>query len=158
MTDQSPKKQITSDFTSKVEGEDLGEMRKLWRDTAASEMGLSMMSGLKGKNLGFNEVENFSLGLQYNFKSEKMKDLRNKPTEKIIEAVMTTKMRDEIHHYYELRRKREMKVAWPSFGRTPLVAQPACFLCHFMGALVKPSVGWEQNCIFRVAWKSLMEI
>ena len=84
-------------------------MRQLWRDTAASEMRLTMMSGLKGKNIGFNEVENFSLGLKYNFKSEKMKDLRDKPTEKVIETVMATKMRDEIHHYYELKRKREVK-------------------------------------------------
>ena len=98
-----------SDITSKLEGRDLGEMRKLWRDTATSEGRLTMMSGMKGKNLGFNEVENFNLGLKYNFKSEKMKDLKDKPTEKVIEAVMATKMRDEIHHYYELRRDREMK-------------------------------------------------
>ena len=98
-----------SDITSKLEGKDLGEMRKLWRDTASSEMRLAMMSGLKGKTLGFNEVEKFSLGLKYSFKSERMKDLKDKPTEKVVEAVMATKMRDEIHHYYELRKTREMK-------------------------------------------------
>ena len=47
-----------SDITSKIEGQDLGEMRQLWRDTAASEMRLTMMSGLKGKNIGFNEATN----------------------------------------------------------------------------------------------------
>ena len=109
MTDQSSTFKHTSDITSKLEGENLGEMRKLWRDIAASEMRLTMMSGLKGKNIGFNEVENFSLGMKYNFKSEKMKDLKDKPIERVIEAAMATKMRDEVHHHYELRRKRELK-------------------------------------------------
>ena len=109
MSDPSYKFKLLSDITSKIEGKNLGEMRNLWRDIASSEMRLAMMSELKGKNLGFNEVENFSLGMKYNFKSEKMKDLKDKPTEKVIEAAMTTKMRDEVHHHYELRRKREMK-------------------------------------------------
>ena len=88
MTYQSLKITPPSDITSKLEGKDLGEMRKLWRDTASSEMRLAMMSGLKGKTLGFNEVENFSLGLKYSFKSERMKDLKDKPTETVVEAVM----------------------------------------------------------------------
>ena len=91
MTDQSLKLKLLSDITSKIEGQNLGEMRRLWKDIAASEMRLTMMSGLKGKNLGFNEVENFSLGMKYNFKSEKMKDLKDQPTARVIEAAMATK-------------------------------------------------------------------
>ena len=75
MTDQSLANKHISDITSKIEGENLGEMRKIWRDIAASEMRLTMMSRLKGKNIGFNEVENFSLGMKYNFKSEKLKEI-----------------------------------------------------------------------------------
>ena len=74
MTHQSQDLQNSSDITSKVEGKDLGEMRQIWQDTAASEMRLNLMSALKDKNLGFNEIEGFSLGLSYGFKSEKMKE------------------------------------------------------------------------------------
>ena len=73
MTDQSKKisKIQSSDITSKIEGKYLSEMQQIWEDTAASEMRLNLITDLKGKNLGFNEIENFSLGLRYNFKSEK---------------------------------------------------------------------------------------
>ena len=92
-----------------MEGKDLGEMRQIWQDTAASEMRLNLMSALKDKNLGFNEIEGFSLGLSYGFKSEKMKEMKDKPIEKVIKAAMTVKMQDEIHHHYELTKKREIK-------------------------------------------------
>ena len=58
------------DITSKLEGKYLSEMQQVWRDTAASEMWMNLITDLKGRNLGFNEIENFSLGLRYNFKSE----------------------------------------------------------------------------------------
>ena len=84
-------------------------MRLIWQDIAASEMRLNLMSALKDKNLGFNEIEGFSLGLSYGFKSEKMKEMKDKPIEKVIKAAMTVKMQDEIHHHYELTKKREVK-------------------------------------------------
>ena len=59
-----------SDFTSQIEGSDLGELRQLWQDIAASESRMILMSALMGKKLGFREIENFSLGLKYSFKSE----------------------------------------------------------------------------------------
>ena len=31
---------------------------------------MNLITDLKGRNLGFNEIENFSLDLKYNFKSE----------------------------------------------------------------------------------------
>ena len=62
----------SSDITS-IEGKDLGELKKLWKDIAASEVRLKLMSELKRKKIGFNEIEQFSLGLQYDFKSEKWK-------------------------------------------------------------------------------------
>ena len=42
-----------------------------------------------------NEIEMFSLGLQYNLKSEKMKDSSNLPKQKVTAAVMDIKLRDE---------------------------------------------------------------
>ena len=65
---------------------------------------MSMMSELKDKKVGLNDIENFSIGLQYNLKSDKMKDQQNKPTEKIIRAAMTMKQQDENHHQKELKR------------------------------------------------------
>ena len=61
MTHISLKNKLYSDITSKIEGKVLGEMIQLWQDTANSEMRMNLMQTLKGKNLGFNEVENFSL-------------------------------------------------------------------------------------------------
>ena len=107
MINQSSKNQNISDFTSKIEGENLSEMRRIWKDTAASEMRMNLLTTLKGKNLGLNEIENFSLGLKYNFKSEKMKDMRDRPLDRVIQAAMATKMQDEINHHYELRQKRD---------------------------------------------------
>ena len=84
-------------------------MCKIWRDTAISEMRMKMMSELKNKNLGFNEIEAFSLGLQFNFKSGKMKDQGEKPLRRVIETAMNIKMIDEKHLHKELREKREVK-------------------------------------------------
>ena len=110
MTYQSIKNNIQlSDITSKIEGKNLSEMRQLWKDTAASEMRMNLMTILKEKKLGLNEIENFSLGLRYNFKSVKMNDTRDKPLERVIEAAMATKMQDEIHFHYKLRKKREIQ-------------------------------------------------
>ena len=38
-----------------------------------------------------------------------MNDLRDRPLNRIIEAAMATKMQDEIHFHYELRKKREIQ-------------------------------------------------
>ena len=109
--------------TSENEGPDLGELKKLWRDIASSETRLNLMSELRKKNLGFNEIEKFSLGLQFNLKSEKMKESGNKPTQKIIAAAMEMKLRDETQHCRELKRKREKMKRW-------------------LGATINPSTRW----------------
>ena len=102
----SQPKPNTSIQTSIEEGPDLGELIKLWRDSASSEERLKLMTELKKKNLGFNEIEKFSLGLEYNLKSTKMKD-SSKPTKKVVAAVMEIKMRDESQHLREMKRRKE---------------------------------------------------
>ena len=109
MTLKTLKTNKLSDFTSIVEGPELGEMCRIWKETATSEMRMKMMSELRGRKLGFNEIENFSLGLQFNFKSGKMKDQGDKPLEKVIESAMNIKMIDEKHLHNELKHKREIK-------------------------------------------------
>ena len=108
----SQKTNKPSIYTSHEEGPDLGELIKLWRDSACSEERLKMMTELKKKKIGFNEIEMFSLGLQYNLKSEQMKDSSNKPKQKVIAAVMDIKMRDEAQHLREMKRKKEMMRKW----------------------------------------------
>ena len=69
---------------------------------------MNLLTTLQNKKLGLNEVENFSLGLRYNFKSEKMQDLKDKPLDRVIQSAMALKMKDEIHHHYDLRKRREI--------------------------------------------------
>ena len=70
-------------------------MNKVWSDIAVSEVKMRMMQELRTLNVGFNEVEEFNLGLMYNCKSQKMKDERNNPTKKVIKAAMEIKLNDE---------------------------------------------------------------
>ena len=94
-----------------MEGPDLGELKKLWREGACSEERLKLMTELKNKKIGFNEIEMFSLGLEYNLKSTKMKET-NKPTQRVIETVMEMKMRDEAQHLREIRKKKQKMRKW----------------------------------------------
>ena len=68
-------------------------MRKVWREVATSEARIDLMAELMDKNLGFNEIEKFSLGLMYSLKSEKMKDQGDKPIRRVIEAALQVKYR-----------------------------------------------------------------
>ena len=113
MAPLSPKPTKHSDITSKyIEGKDLSEMEKLWKDIAASEVRIKLMSDLMKKQVGFNDIENFSLGLEYNLKSDKLKGEQSKPTEPVVQAAMKLKIRDENYHQKELKRLREGKKKW----------------------------------------------
>ena len=112
MCPQSPKKLQYSDITSIIEGKDLGELVQVWRDAASSEMRLNLMSDLKGKNLGFGEIEKFSLGLNYNLKSKRLKEQPIKPNIQVIKSAMDLKMKDERYMHIELMRKKEEKRKW----------------------------------------------
>ena len=48
----TPKLQF-SDITSIIEGSDLGELKQIWQDIAASESRMNLMSALKGKKIGW---------------------------------------------------------------------------------------------------------
>ena len=112
MLPQSPTNPKYSDITSLIEGKDLGELVQIWRDTASSEMRLNLMSELRGKDLGFAEIEKFSLGLNYNLKSSKMKEQPEKPNLKVIRSAMDFKMKDERYLHMELMKRKEKKRKW----------------------------------------------
>ena len=98
-----------SSVTSQVEGKELGELRKLWKDIAGSEERLKLMSELRKRKIGFNEIEMFNLGLEYDLKSEKLRNPGKKPTHKITEAVMNLKIKDELNHHRELTKERNKR-------------------------------------------------
>ena len=109
MVPKSQNKLIFSDLTPSIGGKDLSELLKLWKDIAKSEIRLKLMVELRKKELGFNEIENFRLGLKYSLKSEKLRGENSKPIQRVIKSAMNLKMRDEIHHLNELKRKRNRR-------------------------------------------------
>ena len=96
-----------SDITPLVGGKVLSGMKKIWEDTAVSETRLNLIAKLQEKKIGFQEVEQFSLGLQYSLRSNKYQNKNKNLTVKIVQAAMTVKMRDEMVHNKELNKKRE---------------------------------------------------
>ena len=102
MVPKSQNSNTFSDRTPKIGGKDLSELLKIWKNIARSEVRLKLMSELRKKDLGFNEIENFRLGLKYNLKSEKLKEQNSKPIQRVIMSAMDLKMRDETHHLNEM--------------------------------------------------------
>ena len=66
-----------------------------------------MMTELKKYNVGYNDVEDFCLGLKYNFKSEKLKN-KDDAMEEIVRVAMTVKLRDEKKYKLEMTKKRDI--------------------------------------------------
>ena len=102
---QNPTK--TSDIISLIDGPDLSGMVKLWEDIAAGEARLNLLAKLQEKKLGFSQIEKFSLGLKYCLKSNKLQEENKKPIQKVVQAAMALKMRDEAELLKEKKRERE---------------------------------------------------
>ena len=81
-------------LTSTVEGPDLGLMIKTWKDLAASESRLELMTKLKILSLGLAEVEEFNLGLNLQFRSEKSREKLANGEKKFVKAAMEAKFMD----------------------------------------------------------------
>ena len=81
--------------TSTAEGFDSGLMIKAWQTLAASESRLELMGKLKKINLGLAEVEEFNLGLNIQFRSEKSKEKLANGESKVVRAAMESKLLDE---------------------------------------------------------------
>ena len=69
-------------------------------------MRIWLMTELKKYNVGFNDVEDFCLGLKYNFKSEKLKN-KDDAMDEIVRVAMTVKLRDEKKYKLEMTKKRD---------------------------------------------------
>ena len=108
-----PKNHILhSEITSKVDGQSLGEMLQVWKDIAASEVRINTLEALKTKKIGLREIEQYSLGLRYGFRSRKMQNGSSKPVEGVVEASMMIKIKDEKQNRRELEERREDMKRW----------------------------------------------
>ena len=98
-----------------MEGKNQSARVKLWRDLARSESRIWLMEELCRLDVGFNEAEDFGLGLAMNFKSHKYKENKDAPKSAVREA-MKIKLGDEKRYKSELflarnqaRRKLEVE-------------------------------------------------
>ena len=89
--------------TSAIEGINLGEMEKAWKNLAASEMRLQMMDTLMRYKVGFNDIEYFNLGLVFNSKTV---ECCNKVDKEVVEAAMKFKRKDESKNRKNLVREK----------------------------------------------------
>ena len=105
-------KHLTSDITSDIEGESLGEMERVWSEIASTEMRINLMDNLIHNKVGFNDVEMFNIGLENNMKSDSLKDNDKERDTTVIEAAMKRKRKDEVKHRREMIRKRNLRLKW----------------------------------------------
>ena len=91
-------------------------MEKVWEDLAASEARIKMMNKLANFKVGFNDVENFNLGLIFNSKTIN-DEHRDRNDRKVVEVAMKFKRKDEIRNRkllinqkLKLRRKIETEL------------------------------------------------
>ena len=80
----------------------LEELERVWKELTASEMRLNMMSRLQKIQVGFNDIENFNLGLIYNSKTLNHENYNDKDDKKVVEAAMNFKRKDEIRNRMKL--------------------------------------------------------
>ena len=97
-----------SDKTSAIEGYSLGELEKIWKDLTASEMRLRMMDRLQRYKVGFNDVENFNLGLIYNSKTLTYDNYTEKDDKKVVEMAMKFKRKDEVKNRKKIIKEKLM--------------------------------------------------
>ena len=88
---------------SAIEGVNLGEMEKAWKNLAASEMRLQIMDTLMRYKVGFNDIEYFNLGLVFNSKTV---ECCNKVDKEVVEAAMKFKRKDESKNRKNLVREK----------------------------------------------------
>ena len=76
-----------------VEGQELGEEERVWRDVATSEARLALMKNMVKENLAFADLEEFGINFDNKLKTEKLK---NKTVHsKLTEYAMKIKIADE---------------------------------------------------------------
>ena len=91
-----------------MEGKNKSARTKTWQDLARSEMRIWLMLELKKYNVGYNEVEEFCLGLKYNFKSENFQN-NDDAMKDVVRVAMEVKYRDEKKYNSELVKERNIE-------------------------------------------------
>ena len=88
-----------------MEGDNRSARTKTWQDLARSEMHIWLLGELERYDVGYNEVEEFCLGLKYNFKS--MGNQKNDDVMiEVVRLAMKIKLGDEKKYQRELIKER----------------------------------------------------
>ena len=104
---RSPPPQTSSNTTpSHLGGLDLSFAHDTWTKLAASECRLRLLNELVSLNLGFCEVEEYSLALNEKFRLEAFKLNSELSGKKIVKEAMSLKLRDEQRYNHEMTRVR----------------------------------------------------
>ena len=91
-----------------MEGTNRSARIKCWQNLARSEMHVWLLGELKRYDVGYNEVEEFCLGLKYNFKSMGLQNNDDAMIE-VVRVAMKLKMGDEKKYQRELIKERNKK-------------------------------------------------
>ena len=62
----------SSTSTTKVEGQELGEEERVWREIAASEARLALMKNMVKEKLAFADLEEFGINFDNKLKTSKL--------------------------------------------------------------------------------------
>ena len=92
-----------------MEGKELRVTKKLWQDLASSEERIGLMKDLFKLNVGFQEDEDFNIGLLSKLRSEKMREKGEKMTRKMVRSAMEIKIRDEEFYHEEKKIERDQR-------------------------------------------------
>ena len=83
----------SSTTSSRMEGQELGEEEKIWREVATSEARLALMKNMVREQLAFTDLEEFGIIFDNKLKSKKLKN--QKIHSKLTDHAMRLKIADE---------------------------------------------------------------
>ena len=96
---------VSNTTPARIGGKETRMKVKLWKSLAVSSARINLLRVLIREGLGFNEIEEFEMGLQSKFKSLKFKNIAANTTRKegkVKEQAMKRKLADEQCYYREL--------------------------------------------------------
>ena len=104
MGNPKPPTTPVSSTPTRIGGKERRAKVKLWRNLAESSARINLLRVLIKDGIGFNEIEEFEMGLQSKFRSTKFKNIAASTRQegKVKEQAMKRKLADEQCYYREL--------------------------------------------------------
>ena len=109
MGNPTPIKTSVSTTPSSIGGQERRVKIKVWQKVAESSARLNLLKALIKEKIGLNEIEEFSIGLQCKYKSQKFKNSADQVIRKdgkFMEQAMKSKLADEQCYHRELVDKK----------------------------------------------------